>query len=219
MNKVIMSWGKCKVAIGNTGEKDAFPEDKDLIDLGYTVDKSTEVTSDDGDSLQAKASGGEVIAEDQAEGTQQLSTQLLEPSNAIFVALGLGFMLNNELRVQTHIIPGDKAIRVTPKNKGAIGIKIPVSRISAKYSTSEENGNVLELTCKIIKTTGVDPIYMKKGADGWAVTTEQTDIAAVKNTKPMSFRDLAEMETTSGDVYLIDGNYFYSRFTTTSSLP
>lgn len=152
-NKVIMAWSKCKVEIGDTGANDAFPESLTAID--YTQDKSTKVTSDDGDSLQAKASGGEIVAEDQNEGTMTFTTVVLEPSNALFVALGLGSISQDELKVKTHIVPGDKAIKITPRNAGAIGIKIPVCRLSAKYETDEEAGNSLTLTGKIMKTTGI----------------------------------------------------------------
>jgi len=154
-NKVIMAWSKCKVEIGDTGENDAFPEDSALTHIGYTVDKTAKITSEDGDSLQAKASGGEVVAEDQNEGSMQFECQILEPTDEVFEFLGLGSISNDELKVKTHIVPGDKAIKLTPKNKGAKGAKMPVCRISCKYETDEEAGNTLTLTAKVFKTTNI----------------------------------------------------------------
>ena len=50
--KIIMSWGKCKVEFGDTGENDAFATE--LTDVGVIKDQSTELSASDGDQLQMK---------------------------------------------------------------------------------------------------------------------------------------------------------------------
>lgn len=153
-NKVIAAWSKCKVEFGDTGENDAFASI--LTDVGIIKDKTTELSAEDGDTLQLIATGGEVVAEDQNEGTLQLQTTVIEPSAALYTALGIADAeADGEQKVKTHIVPGDKSVKVTPKNKGAKGIKAPLCRISVQPIYDEEQGNALLLTFKIFKTTGI----------------------------------------------------------------
>lgn len=153
-NKVIAAWSKCKVEFGFTGENDAFADD--LTDVGYIKDKTTELSGEEGDSLQLVASGGEIVAEDQNEGTLQLVTTVIEPSAALYTKLGIAEAeADGEQKVKTHIVPNDVSVKVTPKNKGAKGIKAPVCRLSVQPTFDEESGNALVLTFKISKTTGI----------------------------------------------------------------
>lgn len=152
--KVIAAWSKCKVEFGTTGDNDEFASE--LIDVGVIKDRTTELTAEDGDTLQLVATGGEVVAEDQNEGTLQLQTTVIEPTPALYTALGIAEAeVSGEQKVKTHIVPGDKSVKVTPKNKGAKGIKAPLCRISVQPTFDEESGNALILTFKIFKTTGV----------------------------------------------------------------
>ena len=157
-NKVIAAWSKCKVAFGFTGNNDAFASE--LTDVGYIKDKSTELSAEEGDALQLVASGGEVVAEDQNEGTLQLVTTVIEPSAALYKKLGIAEDedQSGEQKVKTHIVPGDVSVKVTPKNKGAKGIKAPVCRLSVAPAFDEESGNALILTFKITKTTGIPEV-------------------------------------------------------------
>lgn len=211
-----MAWSKCKVEIGDTGDKDAFATT--LTQVGKTQDQSTELTSSDGDTLTEKASGGEVVAEEQNEGTLKLVTKIIEPSAEFLEELGIAEAEdgNGEQAIKTHIVSGDKSIKITPKNKGAKGIKIPTSSVSVAENYDEKDGNILTLTANVHKTTAVDPTYMKKGTDGWAATTEATDIAASKGLLSMT-KDLPS-DAATGDVYGIDENYWYKKFTTKTSL-
>ena len=153
-NKVIAAWSKCKVEFGDTGENDAFASS--LTDVGIIKDKTTELSAEDGDTLQLIATGGEVVAEDKNEGTLQLQTTVIEPSAALYTALGIADAeADGEQKVKTQIVPGDKSVKVTPKNKGAKGIKAPLCRISVQPIYDEEQGNALLLTFKIFKTTGI----------------------------------------------------------------
>lgn len=216
--KIIMGWSKCKVDIGKTGDNDAFAAD--LFNVGKTRNQTTTLSSNDGDTLTETASGGEVVAMEQLDGTYQLQTTVIEPSAELYKVLGIAEDedSNGEQKIKTHVVDGDFSIKVTPKNKGAKGIKAPVCRISVAPAYDEQDGNSLVITANIIKTTGVAPAYVKKSADGWTATTTTEDIAAAKNANsPIDERDLPE-DAATGDVYAIDKNYWYSRFTTKKAL-
>lgn len=160
--KIIMSWGKCKVEFGDTGENDEFATE--LTDVGVIKDQSTELSASDGDQLQMKATGGEVVAQEDNEGTLQLVTTVIEPTPELYERLGIADKeADGEQKVKTHIVPGDKCLKVTPHNKGARGIKAPLCRIKVAPALDEQNGNALTLTYYIFKTTGVAP--NEKGED------------------------------------------------------
>ena len=74
---------------------------------------------------------------------------------------------DGEQKVKTHIVPGDKSLKVTPKNKGAKGIKAPLTRISVQPIYDEEQGNALLLTFKIFKTTGIPADMDGKDQNYW----------------------------------------------------
>lgn len=160
--KVIMAWGKCKVEFGDTGDADAFATE--LTDVGLIKDQTTELSASDGDQLQMKSTGGEVVAQEDLEGTLQLVTTVIEPSPDLYEKLGIAEAeAGDEQKVKTHIVPGDKSVKVTPHNKGARGIKAPLCRIKVAPALDEQNGNALTLTFSIFKTTGVAP--NEKGQD------------------------------------------------------
>jgi hypothetical protein len=214
--KIIMAWSKCKVEFGDVGDNDAFASK--LFDVGKIRNQTTELSSNDGDTLTETASGGEVVAEEMLDGTLQLQTTIIEPSPELYKELGIAEDETNdgEQRVKTHVVPGEKSIKVTPKNKGARGIKAPCCALSVAPAMDEQNGNGLVLTAKIHKTTALDPTYYKKGADGWAETKETTDIAAAIGTVGLQSELPSDAKT--GDVYELDNNYWYSRFTTKTAL-
>ena len=153
MSKIIMAWSKCKVEFGPTGENDSFATS--LTNVGTIKNQTTTLTAEDGDTLQAIATGGEVVAEEVNEGTLQLETTIIEPTNELLTALYIGKTADGEFHVKTHVVAGDYSVKVTPKNAGAVGIKAPVSHISVAPSFGEDTGNELKLTFKISKTTGV----------------------------------------------------------------
>lgn len=153
MSKIIMAWSKCKVEFGATGANDAFATN--LTNVGTIKNQTTTLTASDGDSLQAVATGGEIVAEEQLEGTLLLETTIIEPTDALLTALGIGKTDEGEFKVKTHIVPGDYSVKVTPKNNGAKGIKAPVCRISVAPSFGEDTGNELKLSFRIFKTTGI----------------------------------------------------------------
>lgn len=152
--KIIMAWGKCKVEIGDTGENDAFATT--LFNVGTIKDQTTTLTSNDGDQLQMKATGGEVVAQEDLEGTLMVETTVIEPTAELYEKLGIAAKdADGEQKVKTHIVPGDKSIKITPHNKGARGIKAPLCRIKVAPAMDEQNGNAIKITASIFKTTGV----------------------------------------------------------------
>lgn len=58
-----MSWSENIVEVGFTGENDAMAAE--LFSVGTINDKSTSLTTSDGDTLTAKASGGITVAEEE----------------------------------------------------------------------------------------------------------------------------------------------------------
>lgn len=160
MAKIIMAWSKCKIEIGRTGANDAMAES--LTDIGVILNQSSSLEAEAGETMQAIATGGEVVAEEAQEGTLRLETTLIEPSEQISTLLGIGTVSDGEITVSTHVVDGNWSVKVTPKNIGAKGIAAPKCSIAYKPSWSEENGNQLTLSFNIHKTTDATPNYWYK---------------------------------------------------------
>ena len=58
-----MSWSKCKIEVGKTGDDEAMAAS--LTDIGTINDKSTTLATEDGETLTATATGGIVVAEEE----------------------------------------------------------------------------------------------------------------------------------------------------------
>ena len=160
MAKVIMAWSKCKIEIGKTGANDAMAES--LTDIGVILNRSSRLESEAGEKLEMKATGGEVVASEQEEGTLRLETTVIEPSEALLTLLGIGTSSEGETTVTTHVVDGDWSVKVTPKNQGAKGIAAPKCNITYAPGWSEENGNQGVLTFNILKTTDAQTNYWYK---------------------------------------------------------
>jgi hypothetical protein len=150
----IMSWSKCSIEIGETGASDAMATV--LTSIGTIKDKSSSLDPTSGDSLTAKATGGELIAMEETEGTYVLKTRVIEPGDALYVSLGLGTVTTDELGVKTHVVEGDFSVKVTPKNIGAKGIKAAKSHVVFKPGWSEEEGQYADVEFTLLMpSTGV----------------------------------------------------------------
>lgn len=154
--KIIMAWSKCGIDIAQTGEDDAF-NGTDMKSIGVIKDKSTTLEPSDGDVLEMKATGGETVAKEVQEGGFTLKTRVIEPGEELYKMLGLGEEVTEEseekgdFKVKTHLVSGDWSVKVTPKNVGARGIKVPLASISFKPGYSEEDGNYADLEFEILK--------------------------------------------------------------------
>lgn len=149
-NRVIMAWSKCKIEIAPMPDDETMASDDAMMDIGILRNNSTSMTTEDGDSLQAQESGGGIVAEEVQEGSFKLQTELIEPSNDLYVALGLGSVKGDDLMVKTHIVNANYSVKLTPKNLGAKGVKAPKCSISVAPSFGDDTGNGLAVTINIL---------------------------------------------------------------------
>ncbi len=148
MSKIVMSWSKCKIEIGKTGENDAMAAS--LTDIGTINDKSTTLATEDGETLTATATGGIVVAEEEGEPTVTITTRVKEPSFSLETLLTGNAVADNELTVKTNVVSDDFSVKLTPKNIGAIGIKARRTHVSWRPGSSEEEGHYVDITFKIL---------------------------------------------------------------------
>ena len=150
--KLIMSWSKCKIEVGKTGDDDAMATE--LFSLGTIKDKSTSMSTEDGDTLTATATGGVVVAEEEGEPQVSITTRIMEmdfdTENKLTGAAKSGSSGQEELTVKTNVIPEDFSVKVTPKNIGATGIKVRRAHISFRPGSSEEEGQYVDVAFKIL---------------------------------------------------------------------
>lgn len=147
---IIMGWSKCSVKIGATGANDAMAAS--LTDVGKIKDKTAVLESTQGEVLEGKATGGELVAREETEGGVALTIRVIEPANALFASLGLGDVTVDDIDVETHVVAGDYSVEVTPKNVGAIGIKAPKTQVSFRPGWSDAEGNYVDIVFTFIKT-------------------------------------------------------------------
>ena len=148
MAKIVMSWSKCKIEIGKTGDNDAMAET--LTDIGVINDKSTTLATEDGETLTATATGGVVVAEEESEPTMTITTRVKEPSFALETLLTGNAVSSDELVVKTNVVSDDFSVKLTPKNIGAIGIKARRTHVTWRPGSSEEEGHYVDITFKIL---------------------------------------------------------------------
>lgn len=152
--KIIMAWSKCKIRIAKTPADDSMPASSSMTNIGTIKDKSSTLEPSDGDVLEAKATGGTTVAKETQEGGYTLKTRVIEPPDELLEMLGLGEAdtTSEEFKVKTHVVEGEFAAEVEPKNYGAKGIRAPKTNVSYKPGWSEEEGNYADLEFEIIKT-------------------------------------------------------------------
>lgn len=147
--KIVMSWSKCKIEIGKTGSGDAMADE--LEPLGIINDKSTSLSTEDGETLEAKASGGVLVAFEETEHTYIITTRVKEMDFATEASLIKGESDGTELVVKSNIIADDYSVKVTPKNIGAIGIKARRTHVTFKPGSSEDEGHFVDVTFRILE--------------------------------------------------------------------
>lgn len=167
--KTVMSWSKCKIEVAETPEDEAMPSS--LTSIGTINDKSTTLATEDGETLTATASGGVIIAEEDGEPTVTITTRVKEMDFDI-EKMFTGATVSSdgdELKVKTNVVSKDFAVKLTPKNIGAIGIKARRTHVTFKSGSSEEEGAYVDLTFKILVCADGE-LYTKYRvkADDWA---------------------------------------------------
>lgn len=149
MARIVMSWSKCKIEIGKTGENDAMATS--LANIGVINDRSTTLTSEDGDTLEAKATGGVTVAYEESEHKYVITTRVKEPDFTTEAAIINGTVSSDELTVKSNIISDDYSVKLTPKNIGAIGIKARRTHMTWKPGSSEDEGHFVDVTFTILE--------------------------------------------------------------------
>lgn len=150
MAKIIMSWSKCKIEVGKTGDNDAMASE--LVSIGTINDKSTTMSAEDGETLTATATGGIVVAEEEGEPVITITTRVKEmdfDTENMFTGAEISTG-KDELTVKTNIVPDNFSMKLTPKNIGAVGIKARRTHVSFRPGSSEEEGHYVDLTFKIL---------------------------------------------------------------------
>lgn len=148
--KIIMSWSQVIIEAGVTGENDAMSEK--LFSVGTINDKSTSMTTTDGDTLEAKATGGVVVASEESEPIVEVTCRVKEmdfDTEGLFT--GATANPEGELVVKTNLVNSDFSLKVTPKNIGAKGIKARRCSVKFRPGHSEEEGSYVDLTFRILQ--------------------------------------------------------------------
>lgn len=149
--KIIMSWSKCKIEVGKLAE-DSDAMASTLTDIGTINDKSTTLSTEDGETLTATATGGIVVAEEEGEPTVSITTRVKEMSfdiEKLFTGAEIAED-SNSLTVNTNVVSDEFSVKLTPKNIGATGIKARRTHVSFRPGSSEEEGQYVDLTFKIL---------------------------------------------------------------------
>jgi len=149
-NKLIASWHKCKIEIGETGENDAMAES--LQSIGVIKDKSTTMSHEDGETLTLTATGGVVVAEEVGEGVVSVTTRVMEPEFDLENKLTGAVKSQNgdELTVKTNVVSKEFSMKLTPKNIGSVGVKARRCSVTYKPGSSEEEGHYADITFKFL---------------------------------------------------------------------
>lgn len=150
--KIIMSWSECRVEVGETGANDAMATD--LYSVGTINDKSTTLATADGESLEAKASGGKTVAMEEGEPVVTITTRVKEmdfDTEGLFTG-AVKSAGGDELDVKTNIVQKEFSVKVTPKNIGATGVKAPRCSVKFRPGSSEDEGHYVDLTFTILET-------------------------------------------------------------------
>lgn len=168
-----MSWSKCKIEIGKTGDNDAMASS--LTDIGTINDKSTTLATEDGETLTATATGGVVVAEEESEPTMTITTRVKEPSFALETLLTGNAVSSDELVVKTNVVSDDFSVKLTPKNIGAIGIKARRTHVTWRPGSSEEEGHYVDITFKILACADGELIKkFRVSAEDWVSVAAPT---------------------------------------------
>lgn len=181
--KIIMAWSKCKISLAPMPEDESMAEDSAFFDIGIISNNTTSLSASEGDALQAIESGGAIVAEEKQEGDFSLSTDVIEPSNELYVELGIGYIKDDDAFVTTHIVPGNYCLKLTPKNLGAKGIKAPKCSVSVTPTFGDDAGHGMTLNISILQGDGGYwySKYLYRGdlvLDNYKVSLENTDTSS-----------------------------------------
>lgn len=205
-----MSWSECSVKIARTIGTDTIGSP--LVSVGTIKDKSTTIEVTEGDKLQAKRTGGKLVAQLTNIGEHTLKTRVIEPTFEVIAnlvgsnvlvheaalqaatsikikkgskALDNMYLTNGtqvaqvididttdqdfdlltitlaavvsagdslwectsagDLLVRSNIVPSAYSVEVTPKNTGAIGVRVRKAAVNYIPGWSEEEGHFADI--------------------------------------------------------------------------
>lgn len=149
------------ITIGKTGDNDAMADT--LESVGTIKDKSTSLESAEGEVLEAKATGGKLVAREQQDGDITLTTRIIEPDFAFLAKLldATHDSTKDELKVKSLIVTDNYSVEVTPKNIGATGIRARKTSVAYKEGYSEEEGMYADLTFTFLECGDDGELYTK----------------------------------------------------------
>lgn len=149
MAAVIMAWSKPTIKIGKTGQNGAMGTS--LTEIKPLKYQSTELTAEDGDTLQMQEEGAGQVGYEVLPGAYSLTTRIIEPGDDVYTLLGLGEAgESGSYKVKTHVVSDYFSVEVAPLHVGARGIKAPKCSVSVKPGYSTQDGNYLDLTFGIL---------------------------------------------------------------------
>ena len=143
-----MSWSKTKIEIGKTGSADAMATT--LTSIGTIKDKSTTMSTAEGETLTATATGGIVVAEEKGESVVTITCRVIEPTWELEEKLIGATEATSELLVKTNVVKDHWSVKITPKNTGAIGLKIRKTSVTYLPGQSEDEGHYADITFKVL---------------------------------------------------------------------
>lgn len=207
-----MAWSECKIEIGTTGSNDAMASS--LTSIGTIKDKSSTLEASEGDALEAKATGGKLVAREAQEGGYKLTTRVIEPEASLYTLLGIGVAgegVGADYGIKTHIVDGDWSVKLTPKNAGAKGIKAPKCAITLRPGWSEEEGNYADIDFEILQGEG-DYWYsiFTKTSSSPSYTAVTSNLAANPKTAGYYEYDGSATYRPTWDTEAVSGKTYYT---------
>lgn len=146
----IMSWSKVRAYIGKTPAAETMATS--LTEIGPVKDKTCVLETSEGDTLEMKATGGELIGYEEQEGTTTVTVRIIEPREDLYTLFGIGTADAgaHTVNVESHLIPDYYSLELEPKNVGGYGIRAPKCSVSFRPGYSEEEGNYVDLVFGIL---------------------------------------------------------------------
>ena len=135
-NTVTISWGKPKIEVKKLGQE---PEASWEV-FATPVEGTTQLTTTQGDKIEAKIEGGENEAVKYKKNTYQLVfnvRQVPERTDPIVDSDG--------------VVTDEYAVRVTPENPEALGVQIDRTSVNVQKTYDAENGLVKVYTFDVLK--------------------------------------------------------------------
>lgn len=160
MAQPIMSWSECVVKIAPTGAADALGTP--LVSVGTIKDKSTTLSSSDGDKLVAKATGGKSIAQMLNDGEISLTTRIVEPD---FKAISS--LVGQTVKAYAAALIAATSIQIVKGSKAWIGMYLSNGTQKAAVTNIDtSNGSYDVLTITLGAAVALAEELFESNSDG-----------------------------------------------------